>query len=100
MLPGIQEFRTAQVHLANHDLEQAAEHAWKAMFYRDTWPDLLVAKADALLPLMFKTGPIQATVRQMSASDRVALRRQLRALIDDALRADGDPQAGRPPQSA
>ncbi len=60
------------------------------MFYRDISPKDLQERGDALLPLLFKAGPIKATVRQLSASDRVALRLQLQSLIDVAVRAEGD----------
>lgn len=89
MLLGIQDLRRAQAYLADQELELAAEHVWKSMFFVDQWPEALQEKAAALLPLLFKAGPIKTTIRQISASERVMLRLQLLSLIEEALQAEG-----------
>jgi hypothetical protein len=89
MLQGIEYLRSARRHLAHEDIEQAAEHLWKAMFYLDSWPDDLQQRANALLPRMFSAGPIATSIRQMSRAEHEALHRQMLVLIDEALLGDG-----------
>lgn len=88
MLQGIEYLRSARRHLADEDIEQAAEHFWKAMFYLDKWPAALERRANALLPLMFKAGPIAASVGQLDPAERASLHRQMLALIEEALRGE------------
>ena len=89
MLPGIQDFRTAQDYLAGQNVGQAAQHVWKGMFHSDEWPARLQQQANSLIPFLFRHGTIGMTVKQLSAEQLDALRGQLLALVEEALRADG-----------
>jgi hypothetical protein len=88
MLPGMKDLRAAHGFLASQDIEQAAEHVWKAVFYRDTWPVELQKRADALIPLLFREGPIKSTVKQLSPADLDNLRVRLEETIGSAEQAD------------
>ena len=46
-------------------LEQAALAFWKAVLYRDTWPELLRSDAAALIAALFRHGPIGVTIARM-----------------------------------
>ena len=89
MLQGIEYLRSARRHLAHEDIEQAAEDLWKAMFYLDEWPAALQRRANALLPLMFRAGPIAVSIRQLDPAERETLGHELVAFLDEARRSDG-----------
>lgn len=84
--------RDSEAKPAETTLLAGASEVWSAMFEMPSWPPPLGAKAEELQRSLFRYGPIRMTVEQMTESERLELRRELKEFCDFAEQLERQPE--------